>query len=191
MKKALSIILALCFTLTCLAQEHLSFKGIPITGSMTDFCKKLQNKGFSKIGTQEGVILFAGDFTGRNAYVGVASTPNGKDVFAVGVTFDSSNDWNSLVNTYDYYKELYTRKYGNTSFCKEYNPSKSNSNTIMLFDLCQGNLVWASSWTAEGGTIELSIEKANDNYYDSGVVVIKYRDAQNTENKIQQDLEDI
>ena len=36
--------------------------------------------------------------------------------------------------------------------------------------------------------IELSIEKAG---YSDGVVIIRYRDSQNVETKIQKDLEDI
>ena len=40
-----------------------------------------------------------------------------------------------------------------------------------------------------GGDIELSIEKSNGFY--EGLVMIRYRDAQNVEAKIQKDLEDI
>ena len=32
-----------------MAQEHLSFKGIPIEGSMTAFCQKLKAKGCSQV----------------------------------------------------------------------------------------------------------------------------------------------
>ena len=39
-----------------------------------------------------------------------------------------------------------------------------------------------------GGDIELSIEKSGTN---NGMVMIRYRDAQNVEAKIQRDLEDI
>lgn len=39
-----------------MAQEHLSFKGIPIEGSMTEFCQKLKTKGFTSIG-QETISL--------------------------------------------------------------------------------------------------------------------------------------
>ena len=42
----------------------------------------------------------------------------GKNVFAVVVLFEPSGEWNTLVNTYDYYKDLYTRKYGKPSISK-------------------------------------------------------------------------
>ena len=119
MKKALSIIIACCVAISCFAQEHLSFKGIPITGSMTEFCKKLSQKGFTKIGSRGNINMFSGNFTGRNSTVGVGATDDGKSVYSVVVLFDASDEWNVLVNTYDYYKEIYTRKYGKPSFCKE------------------------------------------------------------------------
>ena len=48
-----------------MAQEHLSFKGIPIEGSMTAFCQKLKAKGFTQMGRDNNVTMFTGDFTGR------------------------------------------------------------------------------------------------------------------------------
>lgn len=95
-----------------MAQEHLSFKGIPIEGSMTAFCQKLKAKGFTQMGRDNNVTMFTGDFTGRQATVGVGATDDGKSVHSVVVIFDESSEWNTLVNTYDYYKGLYIRKYG-------------------------------------------------------------------------------
>lgn len=181
---ALSLIMVGAF-----AQEHLSFKGIPIEGSMTSFCQKLISKGFNKIGTDNNITLFVGDFTGRQATVGVAATDDGNNVHSVVVLFDQSGEWNTLVNTYDYYKNLYTRKYGKPSACKEHNPSRMDSNTSHMYELIQGRVTYASAWEVTGGSIELSIEKAND--YSDGMVIIRYRDAQNVEAKIQNDLNDI
>jgi len=61
-----------------MAQEHLSFKGIPIEGSMTAFCQKLKAKGFTSLGRDNNITLFSGDFTGRKATVGVTSTDDGR-----------------------------------------------------------------------------------------------------------------
>ena len=189
MKKFLSIIIACCFVISCFAQEHLSFKGIPITGSMTAFCKTLSQKGFTKIGSEKNISIFKGDFTGRNSKVLVGATEDGKSVYTVVVLFDASDEWNVLTNTYDYYKEIYTRKYGNTSFCQEKNPAHSDSNVALMAEVHQGTVVWASQWKPTGGTIELSIEKAEGIY--EGMVVIRYRDDQNVEAKIQRDIDDI
>lgn len=171
--------------ISLMAQEHLSFKGIPIEGSMTAFCQKLKAKGFTSIGSENNLTLF----TGRNATVGVTATDDGKDVFAVVVLFDPSGEWNALVNTYDYYKDLYTRKYGKPSISKEKNPALSDSNTALMAEVHQGTVVYGSAWEVTGGDIQLSIEKSSGVY--KGMVMIRYRDSQNVEAKIQNDLNDI
>ncbi len=184
------ITLSLFFaTISMMAQEHLSFKGVPIEGSMTEFCQKLKAKGLTSIGRENNLTLFTGDFTGRNATIGVAATDDGKNVFAVVVLFDPSGEWKELVNTYDYYKDLYTRKYGEPTISKEENPSHSDSNFSLMHEVHQGTVVYGSAWSVTGGEIELSIEKSSG--YCKGMVMIRYRDAQNIETKIQNDLEDI
>ena len=175
--------------ISLMAQEHLSFKGIPIEGSMTAFCQKLKAKGFTSIGSENNLTLFTGDFTVRNATVGVTATDDGKDVFAVVVLFDPSGEWNALINTYDYYKDLYTRKYGKPSISKEKNPALSDSNTALMAEVHQGTVVYGSAWEVTGGDIQLSIEKSSGVY--KGMVMIRYRDSQNVEAKIQNDLNDI
>ena len=59
---------------------------------------------------------------------------------------------------------------------------------MLMLELSQGTVTYASGWSVTGGTIELSIDKVG---YTDGVVIIRYRDAQNVEAKIQSDLEDI
>ena len=47
MKKIFTILAMLFAVINIMAQEHLSFKGIPIEGSITTFCQKLKTKGFT------------------------------------------------------------------------------------------------------------------------------------------------
>ena len=56
MRKLIVSLAFMVITLTSYAQcgsEHLTFKGIPIEGSMTEFCQKLKNKGFTSIGSEK------------------------------------------------------------------------------------------------------------------------------------------
>ena len=189
MRKIIFTLTMLFATVNLMAQEHLTFKGIPLEGSITEFCKKLEAKGFTSLGAENNIEVFIGDFTGRQTTIGVAATDNGKNVFSVVVFFDASKEWNILVNTYNYYKDLYTRKYGKPSMSKEKNPALADSNTALMAEVHDGTAVWVSTWKVTGGDIELSIEKS-DGFYE-GLVIIRYRDAQNVEAKIQRDLEDI
>ncbi len=191
MKRILFSLVLCCFAICGFAQtaqEHLSFKGVPITGSLTSFCQKLQQKGLTKIGTQDNITLFTGDFTGRQATIGAIAADNGKDVFAVAVMFDASDSWNTLVNTYEYYKEIYTEKYGEPTQCVERNPSHSDSNTMLMHELSQGTVTYASEFETTGGKIRIWIEKAN---YSDGMVLIRYQDAQNVQAKRQSDIDEI
>ena len=187
--KRILLSLLFCVTFYVNAQDHLTFKGIPIEGSMTTFCQKLKSKGFTPMGKDKNITLFTGDFTGRQATIGVGASDDGKNVFSVVVLFDPSGEWNNLVSTYDYYKDLYTRKYGDPAISKENNPSRSDSNTALMAEVHQGTVVYGSVWNVPGGDIQLSIEKSSGIY--EGMVMIRYRDSQNVEAKIQSDLEDI
>lgn len=44
MKKFIATLTVLFIAINIMAQEHLTFKGIPIEGSMTEFCQKLKKK---------------------------------------------------------------------------------------------------------------------------------------------------
>lgn len=189
MKKIISILTVFFVTLSLMAEEHLLFKGIPIEGSMVEFCQKMKAKGFTSVGKENNITLFSGDFTGRNAMVGIIATDDGKNVFGVVVFFDSSGEWDALVTSYDYYKDLYTRKYGEPTSSKENNPALSDSNTALMAEVHQGRVEYVSTWEVTGGDIQLSIEKATGVF--RGMVVIRYRDSQNMEAKIQDDLNDI
>lgn len=189
MKKILITLFVLFITINMMAQEHLSFKGIPIEGSMTEFCKKLRAEGFTPIGKKNNLSCFSGIFTGNEATVGVAATDDGKNVLAVVVLFESSGEWNDLVDTYDYYKDLYTRKYGTPTISREENPARRKLNAFLMAALEEGTVVYGSKWEVTGGEIRLSIEKSSEIY--EGVVMIGYRDSQNMEAQTESYLEDI
>lgn len=189
MKKIIFSLVLVFTTISLFAQEPLSFKGIPIEGSMSDFCQKIRTKGFTPVDNDNNITIFTGEFTGRNATVGVTASDDGKNVFAVVVLFDPSDEWNTLVNTYDYYKTLYTRKYNSPASSVENNPASLNSNVALMSELYQGTVSYFSIWEVTGGDIQLSIEKSSDFY--EGMIMIRYRNSKNMEAKIQNDLEDI
>lgn len=53
----------------------------------------------------------------------------------------------------------------------------------------EGTVVYGSAWEVAGGDIQLSIEMTSGVY--EGIVMIRYRDSQNVEAKIKNDLDDI
>lgn len=171
------------------AHEHLSFKGIPIDGSMYSFCKKLKSKGFVYLESEDNMRIFSGNFAGRNAMVAVAATNNEKDVYMVFVSLPASDEWNTLVATYNYYKDLYVHKYGEPSVCEEKNPAHNDSNIALMAEVYKGTVNYGSAWVVAGGVIAMSIIKTRGIY--EGQVGIIYLDSQNGEAKEKQNLDDI
>ena len=112
MKKILLTLTVFLASINMVAQEHLTFKGIPIEGSMREFCQKLRAKGFTTMLQENDISSFSGEFTSRQVEVYVFAANNGENVYGVGVFLDPDSEWNSLTTDYFYYKDLYTRKYG-------------------------------------------------------------------------------
>ena len=73
MKKIIFTLVLTVLALDLIAQEHLSFKGISIEGSITEFCQKLEEKGCSLITSENNNYLYRGDFTGRSAIIYASS----------------------------------------------------------------------------------------------------------------------
>lgn len=153
MKTVVTLFTVLLAHLSLIAQEHLSFKGVPIEGSMTEFCQKLKAKGLKLFDSSKSLSTFDGEFTGRSATIYAAANDDGKNVHSVMVAFEPSDEWNTLVNTYDYYKNLYTKKYGEPKRSNEYNPSRSDSNTALMAEVYQGTVEYISIWEVTGGFI--------------------------------------
>ncbi|MCS2563584.1 hypothetical protein NXY46_21465 [Bacteroides ovatus] len=40
----------------------MTFKGVPINGTLNEFVSKLKQKGLAHIGTEEGIAMLKGDF---------------------------------------------------------------------------------------------------------------------------------
>lgn len=189
MRKAIFCCLFMLTTMLSLSAEHLSFKGIPLEGSIYSFCQKLQASGFKLVSRDTNMRILEGKFTKYDVTVGVLSDQTGKNVTSVIVLLPSSEEWKTLVNTYDYYKSLYTEKYGEPALCEENNPSKSDSNISLMYEVHQGTISYGSVFLAPGGYIELSIEKANGLY--TGQVIIRYMDEQNFKENRKSELDEI
>ena len=90
---------------TTTASAPLSFKGIPMTGSLSAFGSELVKAGFRNAGNG----TYTGDFAG---YSGCKVTPTGNPVQEIRVDFPVISDWDALEKAYDNLQADLTRKYG-------------------------------------------------------------------------------
>jgi len=197
MKKtvALAILLFVIISIT-IAQvntdksDHLSFKGVPIDGTLNDYVLKMKKSGFMHTGTNNGIAILKGDFASyKNCTVGV-STLKAKDLVSkIVVLFPEVENWSSLSSNYFNLKEMLTEKYGQPADFKEefqsYTPENDGSK---MSSVQSGHCKYYSIYETEKGTIELSIEKGD---YPNAFVKLAYFDKINGETIKQDALKDL
>ena len=114
-------------TSTTTSTAPLSFKGIPMTGSLSAFGQELAKAGFRSAGNG----TFTGEFAG---YSGCKITPSGSNpVQEVRVDFPVISDWNALEKAYDDLQASLTQKYG-------MEPKTSTGSNLAVYDLPNGTI---------------------------------------------------
>ncbi|MBQ7205579.1 MAG: hypothetical protein IJS04_07030 [Muribaculaceae bacterium] len=159
--RLLLILMLLILPITMFAQsKHLTFKGIPIDGTLKEFSKKLVQNGFMEIETTTDFAEFEGTFAGHsNCTVIAYSSPNGQLVHSVAVIFPQLDSWSLLEGQYRGIKESLIKKYGapvieTESFQTEYEPKDDYSK---LHELKMDRCNYKTSFQTDEGAIMLQI----------------------------------
>ena len=114
-------------TTTTPSSTPLTFKGISMNGTLSNFGSELVKAGFRNNGNG----TYTGSFAG---YDGCKVTPSGSNpVREVRVDFPVISDWDALDKAYESLKASLTEKYGVT-------PTTSTSNNIATYDLSNGTI---------------------------------------------------
>ena len=120
MKKLIVSFAFVLIALTLYAQsssEHLTFKGVPIDGTLSEYVTKMKSAGFSHIGTKDGVALLSGEFAGyRDCMIGVETLKKQNTVYEIAVLFPTQNTWRGLSYDYTKLKSMLSKKYGEPGF---------------------------------------------------------------------------
>ena len=140
--------------------KHLTFKGIPIDGTLKEFSKKLVQNGFVEVKSTQDFAEFDGPFAGHSGCTVIAySSPDGKLVHSVAVIFPELDSWSLLEGQYRSIKESLIKKYGTPvleteSFQTNYEPKDDLSK---LHELKMDRCNYQSSFMTEEGVIMLQI----------------------------------
>jgi len=192
MKKILILVIVALSTILSFAQnsQHLSFKGVPIDGTLNEYVAKMKQSGFTHIGTEDGVAMLKGDFAAyKNCIIGVA-TLKGKDLVSkITVIFPDCDTWSLLYGNYSSLKEMLTQKYGNPSESVEKFQSKyvDNDNDRM-YEVKMDKCDYITIFETDKGNIQLSIEH---NSVISCYVVLSYFDKINGDIIKQKAMDDL
>ena len=184
MKRNLFLLLFAIVTLSTFAQttsEHLTFKGVPIDGTLTEFVSKLKQKGLTHIGTEDGTAILKGDFAAyKNCTIAAVSLKQKNLVAKVGVIFPSLETWSSLSNNYFSLKEMLTKKYGEPAVCVEefQNDFGKDNDNLKIHGVKMDKCKYVTGYTTEKGDIELQIKGS---FTDGCYVTLIYFDKINGE----------
>jgi hypothetical protein len=127
------------------SSKHLSFKGVPINGTLNEYVSKMKMNGFTQIGTEDGVALLKGDFASyKNCIIGVSTLKQKDLVSKISVIFPECDTWSSLTSSYFNLKEMLTEKYGKLADCVEKFQSPTLDNDLskmyqVKLDACNVN----------------------------------------------------
>lgn len=183
MKAKFLAIVILLSTIVSFAQnqtsQHLTFKGVPIDGTLDKYVSIMKQNGFAMIGTEDGTAMLKGDFASyKGCILGVATT-KGKDLVSkITVVFPTQDSWSSLSSNYFNLKAMLTEKYGQPTESIEefpsYEPEDDGSKmTQVHLDACK----YVTTYETEKGSIQLSIKSD----ISSAFVVLIYSDKINSD----------
>ena len=140
--------------------NHLTFKGIPITGTLENFAQKLEAKGFKKKYSNKRIIGLEGEFAGYSGCkITVFKILNRNIVRKVVVSFPTVSSWTRLEKEYNQFKDMLTNKYGKpTSQSKTFKKGVlAFSDAAKMRSLKEGNGAYWSAWKVDNGTIYMEI----------------------------------
>jgi hypothetical protein len=160
------------------SNAHLTFKGVPIDGTLSEFVEKMKSKGFTHISTEDEVATLKGDFAlFKNCIVEVSTYKQIDLVSRIYVIFPENGNCSDA--SYDYFslKKMLIEKYGNPAVVVEENQDDEPSDfveAIITAIRCE----YYSTFKTEKGIVHLSIEKDKlSEYY----VLLSYCDKINDE----------
>lgn len=192
MKKMWLLIVGLMICVCGYCQSHMKFQGIEINGTKKDFVDQLVKKGYKYITTNQSGAYLTGTFTNKKVDVMVTTNSLG-NVVAVGLVLPESDEWKSLLNEYNYYKDLYSQKYGRPTSVNEKYDYKTNDNYLNMLHIVDGKTEWECWFGTPEGEILLSIEGNKRQKYGDRTanIIIMYRDKENMKNERNKDFDDI
>jgi hypothetical protein len=169
MKKIFSALIFTVIVISCFGQiksdssKHLTFKGVPINGTLDEFVLKMKKNGFTHTTTKDGIAVLEGDFASYKSCILGVSTLKTKDLVSkIAVLFPDRDTWSTLSSNYFSLKEMLTEKYGKPSDVVEKfdvpSYSQPKDDQSRMYKVQSDNCKYNSTWHTDKGEIQLSID---------------------------------
>ncbi len=173
-KKIIMLMAVMCFNIAIFAQEHIIFKGIPLSGDISSFTNKLKQKGCVVKNTKNNMVVLTGKFINKNCDIYVLGSKKSKTIWKVVVFLPKENSWTSLKDEYQSTKEQYQRKYGEGKSYEFFGKPYYEGDGYELLALKKEKCTYITFFETDLGSIAVEIGQG-------GYVKIGYEDKKNTE----------
>lgn len=141
--------------------QHMTFKGVPIDGTLNEYVSKMKQDEFTLIEMEDGIATLRGDFAVyKDCRIRVA-TLKGKDLVSqITVDFPPQQSWTSLSSDYFNLKELFTEKYGDPTESVEKfdSPIEGSDGKRKLLELAMDGCKYYTIYETEKGSIKLTLK---------------------------------
>lgn len=189
MKKLFTLIIC-CFLFGNIFAQHLTFKGVPIDGTLQSFVQKMKEAGFQYEATENGSTILSGDFAGyKGCYVVVYTLQNKDLVSKIIAIFPEKDTWSDLVANYENLKDMLTEKYGAPSDQIERFNTTVYDDWDRIHAICDGEADWFSVFSTELGNLYLTFSKAPKP--ETASVLLIYSDKTNSDIIRQNAIDDL
>lgn len=180
MKRITFLLIFICWNVVLSAQEHLTFKNIPIEGSVSAYVAKLEAVGFQLVESTANNAILKGTFAGfDDCTIVVIGSESSNTVWKVVANLPHQVSWTSTCSRYEELKRQYTDKYGK--------PAKSYEFFIDPYELGDGYELQAiklekgyyiAFWDLSEGSIWVEIKASRNS---DGWICLGYQDAAGVE----------
>lgn len=158
MKKILLAAAGLLLALTAIAQDHLLFEGVPVTGDYPTFSRVLRKKHFRFSSKDHNEPYMQGKVLGEKGDVTIFITPKSYRVYMVAVSYPQRTGWERLLNQYETMKMKLYARYGKPEMTLEHFTSPLAANNPIA-SLADGTCTYVTNYRAPGGEVILSLSQ--------------------------------
>lgn len=165
---------------------HLTYKGIPITGTKEHFARELSRKGFfpaEQVPEKQLVKIkdsYIGEFASYQAQNIILMTPLTNTIYCIQTYLTPHTKWEEIIDDYSTFKFHLEGVYGKPTTSKEeFLHPYTKGDGFEMKALNENKITYSSSWVLKNGQIKISIIEISK----KAVLLIEYIDKKNSELK--------
>lgn len=182
MKVKLLPFLFLLFSLSAFSQ---SFDGVAIDGDLSIAISKYKEKGYEVVSKEKEIAILKGTAAGKKITLFLVTTPKSKMIYKAVIFLPVREDWQSLKDDYEKYKEILTNKYGKptSNYQKFKDPYKEGYGDEMSA-VINKNCQYVSYWLDDKENTNIAVEIS-----DTKQIQITYENVKNSNIREKEKLE--